>query len=208
MKILRIPCISPIQVIGITTSVPPNLSAEDVADEMIFIVGKIREKVGPKIPLGVSTKIPTKEKLISLKKAGADEIRLNIEVANTALSKLLMPKKPVGEIIKSIEIACQLFGKGKVSSNIVIGLGESDSDIIFCIEELAKIGAIATLYPYDPIETNDDYINTLERPSSERLYALAVKHKEILEKYRLDTSGLNTMCPACGASHIFPGRDL
>jgi len=48
--------------IGITTSIPPHLSADDVADEMIFIVKKIREKVGMDIPLGVSTKTPTKEK--------------------------------------------------------------------------------------------------------------------------------------------------
>ena len=194
--------------VGITTSIPPHLSPDDVADEMIFIVKKIREKLGSQIPLGVSTKIPTKEKLILLKEAGADEIRLNIEIPNTELAMKMMPQKPLNDILESIKIACQVFGTGKVSSNIVIGLGESDDDVLCHIEILAKMGAIATLYPYDPIEACDSDIKALKRPTAERLLRLAIGHKKILDKHCLDTAGLLTMCPACAASHILPGRDL
>jgi|GEM_PF-3405564 len=198
----------PFTSIGITTSIPPHLSDDDVADEMIFIVKKIREKVGLNIPLGISTKIPTREKLVLLKEAGVNEVRLNIEVPNIELSKQLMLQKPLVDILESVKMACQVFGHGKVSSNIVVGLGESDDDVLYYIEVLAKLGAIATLYPYDPIETSDSYISTLKRPSAERLFSLAVKHKQILDKYNLDTRTLQTMCPACAASHILPGRDL
>ena len=125
------------------------------------------------------------------------------------LSEKLMAQKPLSSIICSIKQACKVFGRGKVSSNIIIGLGESDENILFYVDKLAKLGAIATLYPYDPIkESSDPYINTLTRPSAERLLFLAVEHKKILDKYHLDTSSLLTMCPACAASHIFPGCDL
>lgn len=197
-----------IKSIGITTAVPYHLSSEDIADEMIFIVSKIREKVGSNIPIGVSTRIPSETKLLLLKEVGASEARLNIEVPNLELSKKLMPNKAMAEVFNSIELACKIFGRGKVSSNIILGLGETDSDVIACIEHLAKVGAIATLYPYDSFDSEPNCEMQFHRPSAERLYNLAVAHKDILKKYNLDPCALLTMCPACAASHIFPGKDL
>ncbi len=193
--------------IGITTAIPYYLSSDDVADEMIFVVSKIRQKVGNSIPIGISTRISSKEKLTALKEAGATEARLNIEVAGSDLSKLLMPNKPSKRILESIKFACDVFGKGKVSSNIILGLGETDENILILIERLAEIGAIATLYPYDPTSCSS-VDNNFKRPSAERIYNLAIAHKEILEHFSLNTNSLLTMCPACAASHVFPGKDL
>lgn len=194
--------------IGITTSIPYSLSSDDVADEMIFVVRKIREKIGPDIPIGVSTRIPSERIMKELKTVGASEIRLNIEVPNQKLSQRLMPNKSLVEIYQSLAIASKVFGRGKVSSNIVLGLGESDQDVISAVRRLAEIGVIATLYPYDPFNIDENYNLSFSRPSAERIYGLAVAHKEILDEHQLHTDSLLTMCPACAASHIFPGKDL
>lgn len=198
----------PYSSIGITSSIPYHLTSNDVADEMIFVVQKIREKVGPSIPIGVSTRIPSEIEMKRLYAAGASEIRLNIEVPNQTLSQKLMPNKSLDEIYHCIGIACKVFGRGKVSSNIVLGLGESDQDVINAIRRLAEMGAIATLYPFDPFDNNEFTVPEFSRPSAERLYRLAVAHKEILDEYQLDSLSLLTMCPSCAASHILPGRDL
>lgn len=194
--------------IGITTSIPYNLSSDDVADEMVFVVGKIRSKVGPNLPIGVSTRIPSEVMMEKLKNAGASEIRLNIEVPNLLLSRKLMPNKAVDEIYQSLASACKIFGRGKVSSNIVLGLGESDRDVIDAIRRLAELGVIATLYPFDPFPTEGKSGLTFCRPDAERIYRLAIAHKEILDEFKLSTATLETMCPACAASHILPGKDL
>ena len=194
--------------IGITTSIPYSLSSNDVADEMIFLVRKIREKVDPSIPIGASTRIPSESAMKQLYAAGASEIRLNIEVPNQILSKELMPNKSLEEIYQCIDVACRIFGRGKVSSNIVLGLGESDQDVIDAVRCLAEIGAIATLYPFDPFDSSNLISNEFIRPKADRLYRLAVAHKKILDEYKLDPLSLKTMCPSCAASHIFPGRDL
>lgn len=193
--------------VGITTAIPPNMTKEEVGDELAFVISKIVEKIGTDIPLGVSTKCPTMETLEKLQSAGANEIRLNIEIYNPELAYKLMPNKRIDDILGSIENACKVFGKGKVSSNMILGIGESDDDIIKGIDVLAQMGAIATLYPYDPIE-NVELNGKFEIPTSERLLYLAQIHKEILDKYQLDTNELKTMCPGCSASHIFPGKDL
>ena len=101
-----------------------------------------------------------------------------------------------------------------VSSNIVIGIGESDDDVVEGIDELSRLGAIPTIYPYDIIEKKpkkemDEIIqNTFRRPGYTRLVCLSMEHKKILSKYDLDPNLLMTMCPRCAASHIMPGKDL
>lgn len=190
--------------IGITTANPPYLKTKDIVDEICFIASKIKETTNSKIPIGVSLNSPNADELSLLKKYGIDEIRLNLETPNEELAKSIMPNKAIKDIYLSIENAVTTFGVGKVSSNIIVGLGESDEDIIYGVEKLASIGSIATLYPYDQINNNHLFF----RPSELRLYNLALSHKQILQKYGLHPMHLKTMCCSCAASHILPEKDF
>ena len=199
--------------VGITSAIPPHLQADEVTLEMAQVVRALREKVGPDLPIGVSPKQPSREVLLALRDAGVDEVRLNLETYNPALARRLMPRKEPSTTLHSIKEACEVFGRGKVSSNIILGIGESDEHVIIAIRKLAEYGAIATLYPYDPVPAMDETLKRLTggrsgRPTAERLYRLALIHKQILEEFELDPKGLGTMCPKCGASHIMPGKDL
>jgi len=199
--------------IGITTGIPPHKTSQEVGIELVDIVRRIRNRVGPDIPIGISTKQPSRETLQMLKDSGASEARLNLEIYDHDLARKLMPNKNPDEILKSISDACEVFGRGKVSSNLILGVGESNSSIIEGIEKLASLGAIATLYPYDPVPEREELLNSLTDvpvgiPTKMRLIDLALKHGEILNKYELRPQDLKTMCPACAASHIMPGIDF
>lgn len=194
-----------IKSIGITTACPKDKSQNDLVTEIIGIVNKIKEILGDNIPIGVSLKTPTRESLIRLKESGVCEMRLNLETYNTDIADDLMPNKRIDEILHSIKMAVEVFGKGKVSSNMIVGIGESDKDLLNGVRKLAEIGAVSTLYPYDPLGIPGE---KFKRPSAERLYSLALKHKEILKEYNLDSARLATMCCSCAASHIYPEKDL
>lgn len=194
-----------IKSISYTTSCPPGKTQDELVEEIADIVSNTRELIGEGIPLGASLKTPSKRQLLRLKEAGTTEIRLNIEIYNMRLAQYLMPNKNLDKILHSIEHAVTIFGKEKVSSNIIIGLGESDDDILDGVNRLAEIGALSTLYPYDPIEGLN---KQFKRPLSDRIYNLAVEHKKILQKYNLDPLGAKTMCCACAASHLYPGKDI
>lgn len=194
-----------IQSVSFTTSYPRNKSQNDLVDELVNAATRTRGLLGEKIPLGVSLKTPSKEHLLRLKEAGFSEIRLNIETYNATLAQYLMPNKKIDEILHSIELAITVFGKGKVSSNIIVGLGETDADVLNGVKILAEIGALSTLYPYDPIELPQAQFI---RPSAERIYSLAMEHKMILKKYNLDPLSAKTMCCSCAASHLYPGKDI
>jgi len=198
--------------IGITSGIPSHLQADEVALEMAQVVRVLRKKVGPGLPIGVSPKQPSREVLLALRDAGVNEVRLNLETYDPALARLLMPKKNPKLTLRSIKEASKIFGRGKVSSNIILGIGETDEDVIMAIRKLAELGAIATLYPYDPVPELDGRLKRLTdgrsgRPTSERLIQLALAHKQMLEEFDLDPNGLRTMCPKCAASHIMPGKD-
>lgn len=194
-----------IKSIGLASSAPPSLSTSDIVDELIFIIEKIRRMLKLDMPIGVSIKTPSKEDLRKLKAHGVHEVRLNLETYNDHLSQELMPFKKKEKILCSIRDACDIFGDGFVSSNMLVGIGESDEDLLSGIEALAQMGAVATLYPYDPIKNGQE---TFVRPSAERLYNLALEHKKIFERYHISPYKLQTMCCACAASHIYPGKDI
>lgn len=191
--------------ISITTSNPQSMTVDNITSELCYFVENIKEHIGKEIPIGISLNSPSKDNLMDLKSCGVSEMRLNIEVASPKMARKIMPQKPYYNIIRSLENACEVFGKGKVSSNIIIGLGESEEEILKTVDLLAQIGTVATLYPFDPIEG----IQTpFKRPNKELLCKLAIEHKKILESYSIDPLNLETMCCACAASHIYPGRDL
>lgn len=194
-----------IQSISFTTSYPNAKTQNELVEEIADIAAKTRRLLGKDIPIGASLKTPSKDHLLRLKDAGISEIRLNLETYNMKLAQCLMPNKDVNEILHSIEQAVTVYGKEKVSSNIIIGLGESDDDILGGVNRLAEIGALSTLYPYDSIGLPN---YNFERPSAKRIYNLAVEHKKILEKYSLNPLGAKTMCCACAASHLYPGKDI
>lgn len=194
-----------IRSISITTSCPPDKKQDDIVDEMIDITKKIRKLIGKDISIGASLKTPSKDHLLRLKESGVSEMRLNLETYNFQLANSLMPKKNIHKILQSIEDAVEIFGKEKVSSNIIIGLGETDDDILQGVNVLSEIGALSTLYPYDPIGLSNE---RFKRPSAERIFNLAIEHKRIFKKYNLNPLGAKTMCCTCAASHLYPGRDI
>lgn len=194
-----------IKSISFTTSCPRGKTQDELVDEIADIAIKTQESFGGDIPLGASLKTPTKKQLLRLKEAGIAEMRLNLETYNMTLAHYLIPNKDVNKILCSIEDAVNIFGKEKVSSNIIIGLGESDDDILDGVNKLAEIGALSTLYPYDMIE---NLHVQFKRPLANRIYYLATEHKKILHKHNLNPLGAKTMCCACAGSHLYPGKDL
>lgn len=194
-----------IQSVSFTTSCPKGKTQNELVEEIIDIATRTRKLLGMDITLGASLKTPSREHLLRLKDAGICEIRLNLETYNRGIAQCIMPNKNLNEILYSIEQAVTVFGKEKVSSNIIIGLGESDDDILNGVCRLAEIGALSTLYPYDSIGLSN---YNFQRPSAKRIYNLAIEHKKILKKHNLNPLGSKTMCCACAASHLYPGKDI
>jgi biotin synthase-related radical SAM superfamily protein len=111
------------------------------------------------------------------------------------------------EIMDALQGAVGIFGKNRVFTNIIVGLGESDETLRKSIDELTEMGIIPVLravYPH-PLRAGEVQ---MRRPSAERLLDLARYLKRALEKSGLDGGVALTGCYRCTGCDLIPGRDL
>jgi biotin synthase-related radical SAM superfamily protein len=100
-----------------------------------------------------------------------------------------------------------------VSSNVIVGLGETDAEVLGAVERLASLGAVANLRPLELSPAVEAALvralgGGFGRPSAERLLHLARGQRDVLARHGLDGRSMVTMCEACTGCDLAPGRDL
>jgi biotin synthase-related radical SAM superfamily protein len=158
------------------------------------------------VPIGVSV-YPTKGCSRKFYDAGVSEVKYNVETMDREIFKKVCGDLSLDDILDKLKEAVDVFGKNRVFSNFIIGLGESDASVQEGIETLARIGVIPILRPVNPhpLRVGDCFT---ERPSPERLLRLAKIESEILRKYGLNPGLAVTMCLKCTGCDLVPFVDL
>ena len=104
------------------------------------------------------------------------------------------------------------FGRNKVCSNIIFGLGETDETVLNGVRALAGMGAVATLRAIRVSALNrgdlDRTLGKLRPVTAGRMLNLAREQKTILQDHGLSPLGFKTMCHACLACDIVPFWDV
>ncbi len=180
---------------------------QEEAERIAGVVKAIRKELGKHdVPIGVSI-YPTENSSELLKEAGTAEVKYNIETVDPEIFKKVCPGLSQEYIIKSLEHAVRLYGKGHVFSNILIGLGESDETVVKGVEMLAGKGVIPILRKVNPppLRAGEVYV---EKVSAERLLKLAIETRRILEKHGLHAEQALTGCLPCTGCDITPVLDI
>ena len=141
-----------------------------------------------------------------LKEAGASEVKYNMEVADSEIFEKVCPKLSQEDVLTELKEAVSFFGRGKVFSNVIVGLGETDESVEQMIEKLADIGVIACVRPIyeNALRKGECY---MKRPSKERLLKLYEIQKRLSKEYDLQPEKAETMCSRCAGCDMVPGRD-
>jgi len=158
------------------------------------------------VPIGVSV-YPTEGCSRKFYEAGASEVKYNVETMDRKIFKKVCGDLSLDYILDRLREAVDVFGKNRVFSNFIIGLGESDDSVRDGVEALAQMGVIPILRPINPhpLRAGDCF---MERPSSERLLKLAKLEAKILKKYGLDPGLAKTMCLKCTGCDLVPFIDF
>lgn len=165
------------------------------------------------LPIGVETYTESANEIEAIYSSGAKELKINIESADKTIFSRVCPELSYDVVLKSLERATDVFGKNKVCSNIIIGLGEKDSDVINLVSRFASIGVVPTIrsLSMNPYSANDIIKSTngkCGRPSAARLIKLSYETKLILKKSGLNPQKFNTMCHRCRSCDLIPFSDL
>lgn len=196
--------------LSITSGVFP--SVEGHVERIERFVKGIRKDYDD-ISIGVEVVVGSREDIERLRSAGVDEMKINLQFPTKKLFDAICGYMEYEKILRSLEDAVAGFGKGKVTSNIIFGVGERDEDIICSLERLADMGVIPNLRMIRldkgikrAMERRLGY--SLEKQSPERILKLALHQKRILEKRGLTTREAKTMCLACGCCDLVPFWDI
>jgi biotin synthase-related radical SAM superfamily protein len=177
----------------------PRQEAERVA-------GIVRDLSRFGVPIGVSiSPFPGVNEI--LKDAGALEVKYNLECADRNIFRVVCPGISFQEIMDALVEAVGIFGKNRVFTNIIVGLGESNETLMNCIDELTDKGIIPVIravYPH-PLRVGEV---PMQRPSKERLLSLARHLKDALDRNGLDAASALTGCCRCTGCDLVAGRDL
>jgi biotin synthase-related radical SAM superfamily protein len=179
-------------------------SPEDEVRRAVAIVKTLREHYD--CPIGVSV-YPTDASSEDLKNAGATEIKYNVETMDQEVFARYCPGLSRDYVLKALENAARIFGKNRVSSNFILGLGESDECVLDGVSCLAEMGVIPNLRPISPHPLRKG-VARVERPSAKRLLMLAREAKKVLDEHGLRADLAETMCLPCTGCDITPHRDV
>jgi len=189
-----------LRAISLTSGVEESIEGE--VDRVLKLLPALK-KYG--VPIGVSV-YPTENCSQKFYDAGVFEVKYNVETMDENIFREVCKGLSLDEILGRLKEAVGVFGKNRVFSNFIIGLGETDKIVCEGVKTLAKIGVIPVLRPINPhpLRAGDCFS---ERPSPERLLKLAKMENKILKEYGLKPELAETMCLRCTGCDLAP-QDL
>lgn len=190
-----------LEVIALTSGIAT--SPEDEIDRVVEIV---RALAPYNVPIGVAVH-PAENCSRRLRDAGVSEVKYSVETMDPEIfDRMCRGSKghSLEFILESLREAVEVFGRNHVSSNIIIGLGETDAGVREGVEYLAQMGVIPVLRPISISPLRKEELKTAVRPGPGRLLALTRMTREILRKYGLSAGESKTMCLACTGCDLTP----
>ncbi|MHA1146896.1 MAG: radical SAM protein [Promethearchaeota archaeon] len=123
--------------------------------ELIEIVSNIKRETY--IP--ISTAIPpmSKSQLEELKLMGVQRVGIALDGATPEVFEKIKGKEISGPYnwnkhLECLKKALEVFSEGLVSTHLIVGLGETQKEIIERVEELVKLNILVSLFAFMPIK--------------------------------------------------------
>lgn len=108
------------------------------------------------LPVSVSIPLMDDEYLRALKDSGADRVGIALDAAEKNLfdevkGRLAGNNVTWEEVWGCLRTAVHIFGEGKVSTHIIVGLGETDREIVEVMMGCREMGVSVSLFAYTPM---------------------------------------------------------
>jgi len=154
------------------------------ASDTVEVVGRLRS-AGVRLPIAVlvTPTVTRKEDLVSMKDAGASMAGVAIDTATPSLFDRLRGKKAGSphrwtRYIEGLREALEVFGPGRAGVHLIVGLGETERDIVSLMLQVRKMGGKTHLFSFYP-----EYGSKMERRRQPSLH----RYRRIqLARYLID----------------------
>lgn len=108
------------------------------------------------VPVSISCQPLNSENMRRLAEAGAERIGIPLDAAteklfNRVKGRFVGGPYVWGEQIELLSEAVKIFGKGKVSTHLIVGLGETEREMVETIQKCVDMGVLPALFAFTPI---------------------------------------------------------
>lgn len=131
------------------------ITQRKAVDDAVVVANRIRAKSNVPISSLVSPTVMVESDYVALKQAGVDKVGIAIDCATEELFDLHRGIHANGphkweKYWSSFESALKVFGKGQVGSHFVVGLGETEKQMIESIQKIRDMGGETHLFSFFP----------------------------------------------------------
>jgi biotin synthase len=109
-----------------------------------------------KVPISVSCQPLNSEDIRRLAEAGVERISIPIDAATEEIFDKVKGSRIGGpyEMRRQLTLlkeAVRVFGKGKVTTHLIVGLGETERDMVLTIQRCVDMGVLPALFAFTPV---------------------------------------------------------
>jgi len=130
------------------------LNYPTVFDDVLNFTREIKSRVN--VPISVSCQPLNQEKIEKLAGVGVDRISIALDAATKEVFDKIKGKLAGGPYIwekqrEALREAVKIFGEGFVSTHLIVGLGETEKEMVQTIQWCVDLGVFPGLFAFTPI---------------------------------------------------------
>ncbi len=172
------------------------------ARHLVRCVQAVREAV-PMLPVQVQIEPPLDLEWIDrLHDAGAQAIGIHIESLDDDVRARWTPGKATVSVARYEQAwahAVDVFGANRVSTYLLVGLGEDPDELVAGAARLIAMGVYPFVVPYRPLVGSLAYADGVPAPSAELLATVTRRVAQALRAAGMRGADQGAGCAACGA---------
>jgi radical SAM protein (TIGR04043 family) len=136
-----------------------------------------------------------------LKDSGVDALGMHLEAVEPAVRARVMPGKAtigLDRYFEAFGAAVEVFGRGQVSSYLIVGLGDRPASVIGMAERLLAVGVYPFVVPFVPIAGAPMAATTVP-PAAEVMQSIYGEVGRLIRRHGVFSRDMKAGCGKCGA---------
>ncbi len=109
------------------------------------------------LPISIAVHPLPPEGFRKLKEAGVDRVGIALDGCTRPIFERIKGENVQGpyrwdKTLASLQEAIKLFGKGKVATHFIVGLGETEQELLQAVQDVKDLGVSPSLFAFTPIK--------------------------------------------------------
>ena len=202
------------------------LNYPEMLEDVLGLVREIRLHMD--VPISVSCQPLGKNEIRLLAQAGVERIGIPIDAATKEIFNRVKGFEANGpytweEHFEALKAAVDILKAGRVSTHLIVGLGETEKDLVKVIQQLVDIGVYPGLFAFTPIPgtylekcppppveryrriqiarylivNGKSRLNNMAFDEHETIYDFGVSEKELKQLIKTGEPFITSGCPHC-----------